>query len=57
MQSLDLTGIDLIKEAPIQEPQRQYYYKAVCGQACRNTWQNADILCNNVWLSDERKGF
>ena len=32
MQSLDLTGIDLIKEAPIQEPQRQYYYIAKAKQ-------------------------
>lgn len=32
MQSLDLTEIDLTKGAPIQEPQRQYYYIAKAKQ-------------------------
>ena len=52
-----LNDIDLTKEAPAQEPQRQYYYmkraRQIVAQQEEVLGTQTDSVRGDIWLSDE----
>ncbi len=53
--------MDLHKEAPEEEPFRQYYFikkaRAYYQELSRQEGKTSDLLCHDLWLSDERQRF
>ena len=57
MNNIDFDAIDLTKEAPVTEPERQYYYIAKARKYKRKSTgdrKRSDFLRDDFRLSDER---
>ena len=58
MNNIDFDAIDLIKEAPVTEPERQYYYIAKArkyvSEKAQEIGRNLTFLRDDFRLSDER---
>ena len=56
MNNIDFDAIDLTKEAPVTEPERQYYYiaKARKHVSEKGDRKRSDFLRDDFRLSDER---
>ena len=55
MNNIDFDAIDLTKEAPVTEPERQYYYIAKARKyVSTGDRKRSDFLRDDFRLSDER---
>lgn len=58
MNNIDFDAIDLTKEAPVTEPERQYYYIAKArkyvSEKATGDRKKSDFLRDDFRLSDER---